>query len=171
MSLGIYVHVPFCLSKCPYCDFYSVVSRDGDLKEKFTDRLAREIREGAEIPWFFKSKPDTLYLGGGTPGLLTTKQLERVVTSVEDAFGGDELKEITIEVNPGSTDLEKLKDFRAIGFNRLSIGVQSFDDQVLRRLGRLHRAEDCFRVYEDARQAGFENVSLDLMFGIDGQTA
>ena len=74
-------------------------------------------------------------------------------------------------MNPGSTDLEKLKDLRTIGFNRLSIGVQSFDDQVLRRLGRLHRAEDCFRVYEDARQAGFENVSLDLMFGIDGQTA
>ncbi|MBQ7703015.1 MAG: radical SAM family heme chaperone HemW [Firmicutes bacterium] len=170
MSLGIYVHVPFCLSKCPYCDFYSVVTRDRDLKEKFTDRLTREIREGAKLPWFHRTKPDTLYLGGGTPGLLEAGQLDRIVAAVDDAFGNGEIRETTIEVNPGSTDLQKLKDMKSIGFNRLSIGVQSFDDQVLKRLGRLHRAEDCFRVYEDARQAGFDNVSLDLMFGIDGQT-
>ncbi|MCR5181824.1 MAG: radical SAM family heme chaperone HemW [Clostridia bacterium] len=170
MSLGIYVHVPFCRSKCPYCDFYSVVNRDEDIKEKFTERLIREIREGSELPWFLRTKPDTLYFGGGTPALLSTSQLERITGTVKDIFGGEELKEVTIEVNPGSTDLQKLKELRSIGFNRLSVGVQSFDDEILRKLGRLHKSQDSFRVMEDAGKAGFENVSIDLMFGIDGQS-
>ena len=170
MSLGIYVHVPFCLSKCPYCDFYSVVSRDEDMKQKFTDRLVDEIRGGAEFNRPLRGKPDTLYFGGGTPALLSAAQLERVIEAVDQVFGADQLKEITIEVNPGSTDLQKLKDLKAIGFNRLSVGVQSFDDQVLRKLGRLHKSADSFRVIEDAGTAGFDNLSLDLMFGIEGQT-
>ena len=170
MSLGIYVHVPFCMSKCPYCDFYSVVTRDEDIKERFTERLVREIKERSAYRTPYRSGPDTLYFGGGTPALLSTGQLCRIMDSVKDVFGPENLREITIEVNPGSTDLKKLKELKEAGFNRLSIGAQSFDDQVLRRLGRTHKSGDCFRVMEDARQAGFDNISLDLMFGIDGQS-
>ncbi len=162
--------MPFCLSKCPYCDFYSVVKRDEDLKDKYTDRLVREIRESAGLPRSGRTRPDTLYLGGGTPSLLSAKHLDRIIGAVDEVFGSDEIKEFTMEVNPGSVDLKKLKDIRAAGVNRLSIGVQSFDDQVLRKLGRLHKAEDCLRVMDDGRKAGFGNISLDLMFGIEGQS-
>lgn len=178
MSFGVYIHVPFCRSKCPYCDFYSVLTRDAESKEKYTDALVKEIRnfgryfrneEGAEHI-FIKQAPDSVYFGGGTPSLLEPIRIREIMKACDDTFGRAEDREVTLEANPGTVDRDSLKGFRAMGVNRLSLGFQSFDDDVLKKLGRTHRTEDSLRAFEDARAAGFRNVSIDLIFGIEGQT-
>ena len=178
MSFGVYIHVPFCRSKCPYCDFYSVLTRDAESKEKYIDALVKEIRsfgryfrneEGAEHI-FIKQAPDSVYLGGGTPSLLEPIRIREIMKACDDTFGRAEDREVTLEANPGTVDRDSLKGFRAMGVNRLSLGFQSFDDDVLKKLGRTHRTEDSLRAFEDARAAGFRNVSIDLIFGIEDQT-
>ncbi len=178
MSFGVYIHVPFCRSKCPYCDFYSVLTRDAETKEKYTDALVKEIRsfgryfrneEGAEHI-FMKQAPDSVYFGGGTPSLLEPIRIREIMKACDDTFGRAEDREVTLEANPGTVDRDSLKGFRAMGVNRLSLGFQSFDDHILKKLGRTHKAEDSLRAFEDARAAGFRNISIDLIFGIEGQT-
>ena len=178
MSLGIYIHVPFCKSKCPYCDFYSVLVRDAEIKEKYTDAVIREIRdfgrffdkgEGVQHA-FMKQAPDSIYFGGGTPSLLEPAMVERIIGACDDTFGPEEDREVTLEANPGTVNLDTLKGFLDAGVNRLSLGFQSFDDGVLKKLGRTHRTADSLRAYEEARAAGFGNISIDLIFGIEGQT-
>ncbi len=177
MSFGVYIHVPFCRSKCPYCDFYSVLLRDNEKKEKYTDALVREIRsykkyfkeENTEHT-FIKQAPDSIYFGGGTPSVLEPIRIREMIKACDDTFGKSQDREVTLEANPRTVDRDSLKGYKAMGVNRLSLGVQSFDDQILKKLGRTHKVSDVTEAFEAARAAGFKNISIDLIFGIEGQT-
>ncbi|VEN73738.1 Oxygen-independent coproporphyrinogen-III oxidase-like protein [Candidatus Desulfarcum epimagneticum] len=160
---GLYIHVPFCVKKCPYCDFFSSTDLSG--MGEFSRALIREM-ETRRNPARF----DTLYIGGGTPSLLKPAFLEAVRDSVFKIFRMDPDAEITMEINPGTVDFERLTFFKSLGVNRLSVGVQSFSDDILKFLGRIHTAADAEKTIEWARAAGFENISLDLIYGIPGQT-
>lgn len=174
-SLGLYLHVPFCKSKCRYCDFCSFPNPKSERVQAYLDALCREIGEYGEKthPYFDlpqKRTLDTVYFGGGTPTLLTVDDFSRVMQSLRRVFRIAERAEITAECNPATVDLAYLQALRAMGVNRLSIGAQSMQNNELRRLGRLHTADDVKKTFEDARRAGFDNISLDLMFGIPEQT-
>lgn len=160
---GLYIHVPFCASKCGYCDFYSKVRRD--LMPEYLAALRTEI-EG------FRGKgvtADSLFFGGGTPSLLSPEDVGTLLSLCREVFSLE--GEITLEANPDSVSLETLGGYRRAGVNRLSFGVQSALDQELKALGRKHRFSDAAAAVQSARQAGFENISLDLMLGIPHQTA
>ena len=159
----IYIHFPFCVSKCPYCDFFSVVNDDKVIHKKYIDHLLTEIDIYNE---YIDDRISTLYFGGGTPGLMSEADLRRILSKFN--YDGD--AEITVEVNPGAVSGEKLKDFFNAGINRLSIGAQSFIDRDLQILGRKHRSKDIYSTYSAARNSGFNNINLDLMTGIPGQT-
>ncbi|MCC7375862.1 MAG: radical SAM family heme chaperone HemW [Verrucomicrobiales bacterium] len=166
-AASLYVHVPFCAQKCEYCAFYSTTA-DGVLVNRYVDALGREIarfaaRSPSPIP------PKTVFFGGGTPSLLTLRQWERVLQSFEHA-GWLGAAEWTVECNPATVSAEKAQLLRAFGVNRVSMGVQSVDDALLDRLGRVHSRDMVFRSFETLRQAGFDNINVDLMFGIPGQT-
>lgn len=174
-TLGLYIHVPFCKSKCRYCDFCSFPAPKPPRIEAYLDALCREIEAYGkkEHPYHTDASSrlvDTVYFGGGTPTLLAPSALARVMETLKRVFRIAEDAEITAECNPATADLEYFRALRAIGFNRLSIGAQSMQQNELRLLGRLHSADDVRKTVEDARAAGFENISLDLMFGIPGQT-
>lgn len=161
---GLYVHIPFCRSKCSYCDFYSVPSRD--LEDAYFERLLEEIRRSP----FQGRKIDTLYFGGGTPSTVPADRIAQVMEALLGAFDLTGLEEATLELNPGTADLEKLRNYRGMGIDRLSVGVQSFDDSQLKRLSRIHTSEQVYATMEMARSAGFENLSLDLMIGLPGDS-
>ena len=164
-GIGIYIHVPFCASKCGYCDFYSRVRRDQ--MEGYLDALEREI-DG----WKHRGlKADTVFFGGGTPSLLTSAQLERVMNAVRENFELLPCAEITMEANPETVDTASLKAAYQLGINRLSYGVQSAVDNELKALGRKHTFARAVQAVLEAREAGFSNISLDLMLGIPYQTA
>jgi len=169
--VGIYVHVPFCERVCPYCDFAveKTASLSRAVEDAYVDALLAELsqRRGR----FAGRALATVYLGGGTPSLLRPQSIERIVAGVHAAFPSapGEAVETTLELNPGTTERARLPAFRASGVDRLSVGVQSFDDRTLKRLGRAHRARDCCAALEAARAAGFENVSLDLILAAPGQ--
>lgn len=170
-TLGVYVHVPFCERVCPYCDFAVVGVRtvEEELENRYVGALRRELEAAA--PAFEGRTLTSLYFGGGTPSLFRPASIGRICEAVQRRFGTapDEL-EITLEVNPSTVERERLPGFREVGVNRLSVGIQSFDDEVLRRLGRAHRAEEALRSWDAARAAGFSNLSLDLMFGAPGSS-
>lgn len=160
---GIYIHIPFCLRKCPYCDFYSV-KFDEDTAERYTDALLRNIRSYKGIA------ADTVYLGGGTPSVLPVSCLERLMTGLHESFDIDKNAEVTVEANPCTVTEQKLRDYLKMGINRISFGVQSADDNELKGLGRLHDAETAKKAIISAHSAGFENISADIMIGVMGQT-
>ncbi|MBW7473741.1 radical SAM family heme chaperone HemW [Paenibacillus oenotherae] len=164
---ALYIHIPFCTNKCHYCDFTSYVLK-GQPVDEYLDALEREMeRTVAILP------PDeirTVFVGGGTPTVLTPPQMERFLASVKRYFPIHPEAEFTMEANPGTTDPEKLAAMRAGGVNRISFGVQSFDNVLLERIGRIHNVDDVYRSIENARGAGFHNLSIDLMFGLPGQT-
>jgi oxygen-independent coproporphyrinogen-3 oxidase len=169
---SLYFHIPFCQKKCPYCDFYSVESARG--MDDFLDALLREISSCGELVPFGESvvreRVETIFFGGGTPSVLTPSQLERILARVHEVFAVVPGAEITLEANPGRVDAENLRGYRALGVNRLSLGVQSFHEKELRFLGRIHGAGEGVEAIEEAREAGFENLSLDLIYGLPGQT-
>ena len=171
--VGIYVHVPFCLSKCHYCDFCSVCTKNDEKKQKYTDRLCQEIcfvAQRIRDTHGMTPTADTVYFGGGTPTLLEIGQLENVINTVDREFGIESGSEITAEANPCTADEKKLRDMRSLGINRLSIGMQSAQNNELKILGRKHSFEDFVSFYNSARRTGFDNVSADLMYGIPEQT-
>ena len=157
-NVGIYVHVPFCMSKCHYCDFCSEQRADEEKKDRYVTRLCEEIRLFAEKIGESGDVPvaDTVYFGGGTPTLLSAEQIGRVLSVIDEKFGIDKDAEITVETNPKSADREKLGEIRKNGVNRLSIGMQSVHDNELKALGRIHSFDDFFNTYYDARRVGFE---------------
>ncbi len=159
--VGVYIHIPFCVRKCAYCSFYSSAA-DEDVKESYTEALCKDILsfEGKGIGC------DTVYFGGGTPTALESGQLVRIFDAVKEAFELDGDAEVTVEANPDSADLRKLETLRAAGFNRISFGVQSLDDRELSALGRIHNSEKAVSAVTNARTAGFENISCDMMLGI-----
>ncbi|NLM49451.1 MAG: radical SAM family heme chaperone HemW [Clostridiaceae bacterium] len=161
---GIYVHIPFCKRKCLYCDFPSF-SNIFHLENDYVSALIYEIGTYDRIC------ADTVYFGGGTPSSLSEDSILRVLDEIYKKFDIAGNAEITIEVNPGTATFEKLKKLKASGFNRISIGAQSFLDEELKRLGRIHNASEIYETVNWARLAGFGNISLDLMFGLPGQKA
>ena len=166
--LGIYIHVPFCRSKCQYCDFYSLSTKDDKLMDGYLDAICAHIKEaGALAPAY---KVDTVYFGGGTPSFFGAEGMATILTYIRRSFDVDNNAEITFEANPDSVTDKLLKRLRAEGFNRVSLGIQTDDDEVLRKLGRPHTFANAVAAYHRIRKAGFRNVSVDLMYGLPGQT-
>ena len=166
--LGLYLHIPFCKSKCVYCDFYSLAQSE-DKMDAYTDALIRHIEEVA--PRCAAHTVDTVYFGGGTPSYLGEKRLVRLMKTVKKRFTLARDAEITLEANPDSAgDWKTLRLLRRAGFNRLSLGVQAADDELLRRIGRVHTWDQVLSAAAAARMAGFENLSLDLIYGLPQQT-
>lgn len=165
MVAHLYVHIPFCPKICPYCNFYKEVGRR-ELVRPLLDGILREAeREATGL------RPVTIFFGGGTPTALSTSQLEELITGLRQRIDFSALSEFTLEMNPATVSLEKATALRALGVNRVSMGVQSWNDRHLQALGRVHSAAQARRSFGILREAGFENLNLDLMFGIPGQSA
>jgi len=165
---AVYIHIPFCTNKCFYCDFNSYVLKGQPVMDYLRALELEMARTVADIP---PTRIDTIYVGGGTPTVLTPEQMAFFLSIVKRYFPYDPTTvEFTMEANPGTTDAEKLAVMKDGGVNRISFGVQSFDDHLLQRIGRIHSIEDVYRSLELARKAGFANLSIDLMFGLPDQT-
>ncbi|HEX6624821.1 MAG TPA: radical SAM family heme chaperone HemW [Pyrinomonadaceae bacterium] len=164
---GVYIHIPFCRARCSYCDF-ATGAYDGALAAAYVRALAQEIEafDGASP----RAEVDTVYFGGGTPSLLTAAQLAHVLAAVRRRFAVEADAEVTMEMNPGTLSPHVLREFRAAGVNRASFGAQTFDDRELKRLGRTHTADDARRTLSMLGDAGFDNVSFDLIAGLPEQT-
>jgi len=158
------VHIPFCVKKCPYCDFYSIT--DTSLKQRFISAVISEMNMTCNLPF----KSDTLYIGGGTPSVLETKIITRIIETASSLYKLLPDSEITIEVNPGTVKPEKLREYKDAAVNRISIGAQSFQERNLNFLGRIHTVKDADLTIKWARDAGFDNIGVDLIYGIPGQT-
>ena len=168
LPLGLYIHIPFCRSKCAYCDFYSLAGAE-ERMDDYCRALERHLAEVA--PQAECHKADTVYFGGGTPSYLGAERLCRLLGSIRKLYKVDKHAEITLEANPDSaTDRKALKRLRKAGFNRLSLGVQSMDDALLQTSGRIHTRQQVQEAVAAARKAGFKNLSLDLIYGLPGQT-
>ena len=167
-SLGIYIHIPFCKSKCRYCDFCSFPHPRPETVKKYISELISEIEEYGKT--YGEYTVNTVYFGGGTPTLLDAEDLAKILCSVKKSYRVDPNAEITTECNPATGGFEYFKKLCDAGFNRLSIGVQSMNERELKLLGRLHSADDAKKTFFEARNAGFENISVDVMFGIPEQT-
>lgn len=168
-AAGLYVHIPFCDIRCGYCDFFTVTKQDAQIPGYLT-ALSKEIELYASLDEWQKLSFSTIYFGGGTPSLLTPSQLSSVIDVLQKWFSFDARIEITVETNPGTVDRSKLSGFKAAGVNRLSLGVQSFHDKELQFLDRDHSSSQSRDAVETARQAGIENISLDLIYATPGQT-
>ena len=163
---GIYIHIPFCKQRCSYCAFYS--STLYNIKEEYVDALCNDLRMRKE---YLKGETvETIYLGGGTPSTLTISQLQKICDTVYATYPVSDTPEVTIECNPDDLTPEFLKQLKTMPFNRISMGVQSFNDMQLKRLGRRHNAEKACSAVKNARAAGFGNISIDLMFALPGST-
>lgn len=180
-NFGIYIHIPFCQRKCKYCDFTSFDKCDENEKKKYIECLINEITCRGTMHRALTQNVQltlsndiqtitTIYIGGGTPSILPPEDIKKILDVIKKKFKIDENAEITIEVNPGTVDEEKLQKYREIGINRLSIGLQSTNDRLLELLGRIHKYEDFLKVYQMARKAGFENINVDLMLGLPTQS-
>jgi oxygen-independent coproporphyrinogen-3 oxidase len=163
-NAGLYIHIPFCVRKCPYCDFYSVT--DLALKPRFLKALITEMALVSHGGLCF----DTLYIGGGTPSVYESDKIDRIITNAFQVFNIRPDSEITIEVNPGTVTLEQLTGFRKAGINRLNIGVQSFQQANLDFLGRIHSGDAARQTLNFARRAGFDKIGVDLIYGLPGQS-
>lgn len=167
-SPGLYIHIPWCHTRCIYCDFNTYVEEDSSLKARYQAALTREIEESAA--GLGRPRLATLYFGGGTPTTLPAAWLVELVETVQAAFDLPAGAEITVEANPGTVTVDYLRELRRGGVNRLSLGVQSFRDAELRFLSRLHSADEARQAVSAARAAGFDNLSLDLIFNLPGQS-
>ncbi len=156
---GIYIHIPFCIKKCAYCDFYSV-AYDEHTANNYVDALINELS------LFERREIDTIYFGGGTPSLLASEQVSRILSAINDRMAVCDGAELTLEANPATANRQKLSELRSVGINRLSVGIQSTDEQALKALGRLHTKNDAFSFIDDARSVGFDNISADIMLAL-----
>ena len=166
--LGIYIHVPFCRSKCQYCDFYSVTTKDSKLWENYRKAICEHIREaGGQAPDYLV---DTIYFGGGTPSYFGPDGMAAILAAVRKYFDVSPSAEITFEANPDSISKPLLRRLRSEGFNRVSLGIQCDDDEILEKIGRPHNYQQAVEAYKLIRRKGFRNVSVDLMYGLPGQS-
>ena len=175
-EIGIYVHIPFCKQKCYYCDFKSYANKE-ELIEKYIKWLKYEIKEvGEGNKLDYENDLDelvtvkTIYIGGGTPSYLDSKYIKEIIEEIRENFKLADKVEITIEVNPGTVNKTKLLDYINSEINRISIGLQSTDNELLKRIGRIHKYEDFLQTYNMAREVGFKNINVDLMLALPGQT-
>lgn len=166
-ELEIYIHIPFCVRKCAYCDFLSGPAAPEEQKA-YVRALIKEIRTAA--CYSSRYEVTTIFFGGGTPSLLAGEQLDEIMRTIKESFPIREDAEITMEMNPGTANREKLKAYRQAGINRLSIGLQSANNQELKILGRIHTFETFLETYQMAREEGFDNINVDLMSALPGQT-
>jgi putative oxygen-independent coproporphyrinogen III oxidase len=168
-TLGLYVHFPWCTRKCPYCDFNSHAVTGELPEDAYVAQLLRDLDDDLTL---LDSPPPltSIFLGGGTPSLFTAESMDTLLTGIQQRLSFDPAIEITLEANPGTTDYEKFSGYVDVGINRLSIGVQSFNNQQLTALGRIHSADEAQRAFTVARQAGFTNINIDLMHGLPGQS-
>lgn len=166
-DLGLYIHIPFCVKKCEYCDFLSWNAGEEE-RQQYVAALLSEIESYREFAKGYRVS--TIFIGGGTPSVLLPKQMEDILQKIYEIFELERRPEITIEVNPGTVDEEKLQCYKENGVNRLSMGLQSVKDEKLRLLGRIHTYQEFVESYELARKAGFDNISIDLISSVPGQT-
>lgn len=166
-ELGIYVHIPFCAGKCFYCDFVSFAGKEKLILEYVKAVQKEIIKESKEHT---SSKVTTIYIGGGTPSFIDSKYIVEIVSKIKDNYKVDPNAEITIEINPGTVSKEKLEDYIKCGINRVSIGLQSTDNKLLKQIGRIHTYEQFLLTYELVRSVGFKNVNIDLMLALPNQT-
>ena len=166
-ELGIYIHIPFCKQKCTYCDFISYSDKN-NLVEKYMRELKQEIKNNADN--VNKYKISTIYIGGGTPSYIESKHIVEILETIKQKYNIDQNVEVTIEVNPGTVTKEKLQDYIKAGINRISIGLQTTNNQLLQVIGRIHTYEEFLNTYNLARDVGFKNINVDLMIGLPKQT-
>ncbi len=166
--LSLYVHIPWCIKKCPYCDFNSHEQRGDIPEQQYVDALLSDLAD--ELPLVWGRSFSTVFIGGGTPSLLSAGAMDRLMSGIRALTALAPTAEITMEANPGTFEQQRFKDYRASGINRLSIGIQSFDARALQALGRVHSADEALRAVDIAKQAGFEEINLDLMFGLPEQS-
>ena len=164
-ELGIYVHIPFCKQKCSYCDFISYCDKN-DLIEKYIKALKQEIENSSVNEY----EISTIYIGGGTPSYIESKYISEILKTIKQKYNISRNVEITIEVNPGTATKEKLRDYVEAGINRISIGLQSCNNNLLKMIGRIHTYEEFLSTYKLAREVGFKNINVDLMIGLPNQT-
>ena len=179
-KIGIYVHIPFCKRKCKYCDFISFENKENTICEKYVDKIVNEIeyvfnkdsKKYNEIGFSFinTKEVDTIYFGGGTPSYINEQLIGKVLDKIKEKFTLTSDVEITLEVNPGTVNKEKLEYYKSIGINRLSIGLQSSENRLLELIGRIHTYEEFLEVYKLAREIGFKNINVDLMLALPTQT-
>jgi len=173
IPLSLYIHFPWCVKKCPYCDFNSHAIKNNRSESSFpeqayVDALLKDLE--SELPFVQGRKIHSIFFGGGTPSLMSGSAVEKILLAAENKIGFENNIEITLEANPGTAEQQRFADYRAAGVNRISLGAQSFSDKQLKNLGRIHSAEETFRAVEKLRQAGFDNFNLDLMFALPDQT-
>ena len=166
--LSLYVHLPWCVRKCPYCDFNSHEAKDEVPERAYIDALIADLEQ--DLPSIWGRPIETVFLGGGTPSLFSPESIDRLFSQLRALLVLPATAEITMEANPGTLEAGKFAEFRAAGINRLSIGVQSFNDDMLKKLGRIHGAHEAITAAEHAHAAGFDELNLDLMFGLPGQS-
>lgn len=166
---GVYVHFPYCLSKCPYCDFASTAARQIP-DERYTEAVLAELKRRIEQQALAGREVSSIFIGGGTPSLWAPGSVERVLDAIDASLQIIDGCEISLEANPGASDAQRFQAYRAAGVNRLSMGVQSFNAVTLQTLGRAHDADTALRAFASAREAGFDNVSMDFIYGVVGQT-
>ena len=166
--LSLYIHTPWCVRKCPYCDFNSHEIKQELNEKQYLQALLTDVEQ--DLPRVWGRRIQSIFIGGGTPSVLSPDFYDRLFSALRALLMVSANAEITMEANPGTTDYARFRGFRGAGINRLSMGVQSFDDQHLKALGRIHNADEVLKAFDAARQAGFTNINLDLMFGLPGQT-
>ena len=177
-KLGIYIHIPFCKKKCKYCDFISFY-KDENIQKRYVDALLKEI-ENKNVDILKsnlmrqeeneKRKISTIYIGGGTPSFIDSKYIVQILEKIKENFIIEENTEITIEINPGTITKEKLIDYKKAGINRISIGLQSTEDRILKLIGRIHTYEEFLKTYDMVKEVGFDNINIDLILAIPTQT-
>lgn len=166
--LALYVHIPWCIRKCPYCDFNSHKAPSSLPEQAYVDALLQDLEQ--DLPLAAGRPLESIFIGGGTPSLFSAEALKRLLDGIQARIGWQPDIEITLEANPGTFEQDKFSAYRELGINRLSIGVQSFNSQHLQQLGRVHDGDEALRAAHIARQAGFEHINLDLMHGLPSQT-
>ncbi len=166
--LSLYIHLPWCVRKCPYCDFNSHALKDGIPETAYINALLADLEQ--DLPRIWGRRVMSVFIGGGTPSLFSPEALDRLLSGLRARLSINADAEITLEANPGTVEQEKFREYRALGINRLSIGVQSFHDDALQVLGRIHGRGEAIRAAEMAHAAGFDNFNLDLMFALPNQT-
>jgi oxygen-independent coproporphyrinogen-3 oxidase len=166
--LSLYIHVPWCVRKCPYCDFNSHELRTELPEHQYIDALLQDLQQ--DLPRVWGRTVQTVFIGGGTPSLLSAEAIDRLLSGLRTCITLDPAAEVTLEANPGTVEAQRFSEYRSAGINRLSIGIQSFSNDLLQSLGRIHNRREAIRAAELAHGAGLDNFNLDLMFALPGQS-
>ncbi len=166
--LSLYIHIPWCIRKCPYCDFNSHQAGDAIPEEEYINALIRDLEQ--ELPHVWQRTVQSIFIGGGTPSLISGEGMARLLSDVRARLPLSGDCEVTLEANPGAADAGRFADYREAGINRLSIGVQSLNDELLQKIGRVHDRQAAIEAVESAQRAGFDHINLDMMFGLPGQS-